>query len=488
MKDQILNLIETTNYTEAADLLITAIQKNGISDDYAILGATICNAIGDSKGETLYIYEGLKCNPNNYELLMLLGNHYLHENADLAYLCYENALFHAIRAEQSEDASIIQSYLDNCITNFQPSVRPVSIVILSYNTLDMTKACIESIRSTCSKDSYELVVVDNASTDGSLEWLSLQDDIVLIANKENAGFPGGCNIGIRASRPQNDIWLLNSDTIIPENALFTLRMGLYTSDRFGAAGSICNEGDNGQRIDQTFDSINEYLEYAATNINIPATNSIEYKAWIIGFSMLIKRTVLEEVGYLDEVFNPGNFEDDDICLRIDLTGFLNVICHNSFIFHYGHGSFNKDYDASRFTSLFNKNKAKFEKKWNGLNPEMFGYKMPGIESAVSHDRDASINILEIGCCSGNNLTRFKYLYPNAKVYGTEKNELLYKSASNMIECVNIDAETDTLPFDTNNFDYIFLNENFNKFSDVAALIEKCKPYMRKNGSIIRLYS
>lgn len=66
-------------------------------------------------------------------------------------------------------------------------MRTTSIVILSYNTLSYTKLCIESIRA-YTKKSYEIIVVDNASTDGSLEWLKEQPDIKLIANRENAGF------------------------------------------------------------------------------------------------------------------------------------------------------------------------------------------------------------------------------------------------------------------------------------------------------------
>ena len=70
-------------------------------------------------------------------------------------------------------------------------MRKTSIVILSYNTLSCTQLCIESIRAYTEKDRYEIIVVDNASTDGSLAWLKEQPDIKLIANTENAGFPAG---------------------------------------------------------------------------------------------------------------------------------------------------------------------------------------------------------------------------------------------------------------------------------------------------------
>lgn len=485
MKDKILNLIETSNYTEAANLLISEVQQNGLNDDYAVLGATICGALNDNNSELLYIQEGLRYNPNNYELLMMLGNHYLTENSNLAYLCYENALHHAIVSGHSDDAEVIKNHLDYCKTDFHPTLRNVSIVILSFNTLEMTKDCINSIRKNCAKGSYELIIVDNASTDGSLDWLKAQDDIVLIANEKNEGFPRGCNIGIEASSPDNDILLLNSDTIVPENALFTLRVGLYSSETIGTAGSVCNEAINGQDIEEQFDTIEEYL-INASNINLPSDSAIECKSWLLGYCMLIKRDVLEETGYLDEIFTPGNFEDNDLSLRINLAGYQNVICHNSFIFHYGHGSFNNDYNPDSYNALIIKNRKKFMDKWQGVEPEKFGYIMPGIESAIKHSQEDNINILEIGCYGGNDLSRLKYFFPKANVYGTEKNKLLSDSASVMIPCVNIDAEKEELPFDKNYFDYIFFNEYYEKFNDADSLIEKCKPYLRMGGFIIRL--
>ena len=88
----------------------------------------------------------------------------------------------------------------------------------------LTQKCIESLRSNLLSDSYEIIVVDNASTDGVTSWLEMQPDIKLIKSDVNLGFPKGCNVGINASTPDNDIFLLNNDTRITPNALFWLRM------------------------------------------------------------------------------------------------------------------------------------------------------------------------------------------------------------------------------------------------------------------------
>ena len=71
-----------------------------------------------------------------------------------------------------------------------------SIIILSYNTLDLLQLCIKSIREYTEEGTYEIVVIENGSKDGSAEWLKEQDDIKGVYNEENQGFPKGCNQGL----------------------------------------------------------------------------------------------------------------------------------------------------------------------------------------------------------------------------------------------------------------------------------------------------
>ena len=89
-------------------------------------------------------------------------------------------------------------------------MKKVAFIILSYNGRDLTEACIESIRKNCTDVCYEIVVVDNASEDGSREWLQQQKDLKLLFNDENQGFPRGCNQGIALADPKSDIFLLNN--------------------------------------------------------------------------------------------------------------------------------------------------------------------------------------------------------------------------------------------------------------------------------------
>ena len=72
-------------------------------------------------------------------------------------------------------------------------IKFTSIIILTYNQIEYTKLCIESIRKFTPKNKYEIIIIDNNSSDGTVEWLKGQSDIKSVYNNKNLGFPKGCN-------------------------------------------------------------------------------------------------------------------------------------------------------------------------------------------------------------------------------------------------------------------------------------------------------
>ena len=307
------------------------------------------------------ILSKIQNNPISYEGYLEYAKYLENVNLKQAYLTYENALFYC----QDELIQIeIQNKLDE-ITYRQGKVEPASIVILSYNNRQLTQQCIESIRETTPISAREIVIVDNNSQDDSVAYLRQQDDIVLVENDFNAGFPGGCNIGIKASKKENDIFLLNNDTILCANSLYTLRMGLYEKESYGAAGSMSERACNHQGFARNV-NIDEDKKFAL-KVNVPDLNMCEIKMILIGYAVLIKRHILEEVGYLDERYFPGNKEDEDFGLRVLMANYQNVLVHNSFLIHYGGLSFNKtNRSAIQKTNILKFNeKFGFENNYSG---------------------------------------------------------------------------------------------------------------------------
>ena len=218
-----------------------------------------------------------------------------------------------------------------------------SIIILSYNTLEMLQLCIESIREHTEVGSYEIIVVENASKDGSAEWLKEQEDLRCIYNEENQGFPKGCNQGLEIAEG-TELLLLNSDTIVTKNWLENLCRALYSDPAVGAVSCVTNCCSNNQQIEAPYENIAEMQAFAADyNKSNPAR--WEKKTTLVGFCFLFKRDVFDKVGFLDEQFSPGNFEDDDYSLRILQQGWDLLLCRDTFIHHFGHASFLKGYGA-----------------------------------------------------------------------------------------------------------------------------------------------
>ena len=248
-----------------------------------------------------------------------------------------------------------------------------SIIILSYNTLEMLQLCIESIREYTEVGTYEIIVVENASKDGSAEWLKEQGDLRCIYNEENQGFPRGCNQGLKIAEG-TELLLLNSDTVVTKDWLSNLRRALYSDPTVGAVSCVTNCCSNNQQIEVSYRGMEEMQAFAA-DYNKSNPTSWEKKTTLVGFCYLFKREVFDKVGFLDEQFSPGNFEDDDYSLRILQQGWDLLLCHDTFIHHFGHARFSKGYGdqeaaekARRSNALIERNAALFLNKWHV--PEM----------------------------------------------------------------------------------------------------------------------
>lgn len=240
-----------------------------------------------------------------------------------------------------------------------------SIVVVTYNKLSYLKLCVESIKKYSIGENYELIIVDNMSTDGTRNWLAQKKDIKKIYNSTNLGFTKGCNQGILKAQGDN-VLLLNNDVIVTENWLSNLIKCLYTRKEIGAVGPITNNCSNAQLIRVSYNSIKE-MELWAKKYNAGNDKSWEERKRLIGFCLLIKREVINTIGLLDERFSPGNFEDDDYCFRMRKAGYRLILCKNTFVHHFGSISFSN----SNYYELLKINKEKFEKKWKCKYEEIF---------------------------------------------------------------------------------------------------------------------
>ncbi len=483
LKKDISSLIESGDLNKAISLI--AQYETIILDDPDIYSMKAIIAMMEenfSYAEKI-INNGLKLDENHFDLLYNFG--YLYQiqgkvQSSIEY--YRRALINTKNQDEKDEiynALNILEAEENRLEVMEDIIPGTSIIILTYNNLEYSKLCIESIRKYTKRGSCEIIVVDNNSTDNTVKWLKQQNDIKLILNKENLGFPKGCNQGIEIAEKDNDILLLNNDVVVTQNWIDNLKRCLYSNNKIGAVGSITNSCSNYQAIPVQYNNLDEMIGFAKQN-NISSSSKWEERLRLVGFCMLIKNSVVKEVGFLDERFSPGNFEDDDYSFRVRKAGYRLMLCKDSFIHHFGSASFGKE--TSKYNNLLINNRRKFKEKW-GFDPYHIIDIRKDITELIVQDNTQEPKILQVGCSGGGTLLDIKNAIPSSHLYGIESEKKVLANSDNFANIITGDINSIN-KFAKESFDYIIITKNYNDLAILQQDLKKVCPHLAQNGSIL----
>jgi len=241
----------------------------------------------------------------------------------------------------------------------------LSIVIVSWNVKELLEQCIRSIMNTVSNINYEIIIVDNASSDGTKEYLVTIEEqyqnIKVIFNPKNLGFAAANNIGIKNSSGEYII-LLNNDTIVTYGWINGLIKYFNMDPLIGMVGPVTNSIGNEARINVDYKNLKDMDNFAYIYTNNNRWKYFEISVLAM-FCIALSKNVIEKVGLLDEQYTVGMFEDDDYSLRVKRAGYKIICAEDVFIHHFGGASFNR-LDTEEYQKVFEENKRKFENKWN----------------------------------------------------------------------------------------------------------------------------
>ncbi len=191
----------------------------------------------------------------------------------------------------------------------------VSIIILTFNSKRYILNCLKSVeKSTYSN--YEIIVVDNGSRDGTIDLVKNNfPELKVVLNKENLGFTGGNNLGIKNA--QGDIiLLLNDDTIIHQDLLKVLVKELMSSDKIGIVGPKIYYMDEPKKIWFAGGKI-DWFKGRGYHLKSNKKQQVDF---ITGCALMIKREVINRIGLLDEKFF-AYYEDADWCQKAKRAGY-----------------------------------------------------------------------------------------------------------------------------------------------------------------------
>lgn len=238
----------------------------------------------------------------------------------------------------------------------------LSIILLNYNGYRDTMECIKSIKKNEIDLNYYIIVVDNNSSDNSVEVISLIEDIIVIKRNVNDGFSAGNNVGIRyALKTLNSkyILLLNNDTIITKNAISNMLENIKNDDSTGMVTCKLIKENDKKTID-CYGGIINWNKVVGNFNYVKEENNLYYSKISSGACMLIKKEVFEKVGYLSEDYFMY-FEDLDYSVRVIENNYKIQVVPDSVIYHKGGATAG---EASPFAIKWNtRNRIIFYKKF-----------------------------------------------------------------------------------------------------------------------------
>ena len=237
-----------------------------------------------------------------------------------------------------------------------------SIIILTFNGLELNRKCLAALLAGTGGD-FELVIVDNASRDGTVEFLRAQADprIRVILNEENAGFAGGCNQGARAAAGELLVFL-NNDTEVTPGWLEPLKAALAEPGA-GVAGAKLLFGDGSIQhagLAVSGDGIPRHIYRGFPSGWPPANKPRDFQA-VTGACLAISRGLFEQAGGFEESYVNG-IEDIDLCFRVRRLGYRVVYRPDSVVYHLECASKN------RLDGIF-RNLELYRSRWPSVTPD-----------------------------------------------------------------------------------------------------------------------
>lgn len=237
----------------------------------------------------------------------------------------------------------------------------VSVIIVNYNTKDLIINCLQSIYDQTGQVDYEIIVVDNASVDGSVAAIKNKfPKVILLESPENLGFGKANNLAARTAKGEF-LFFLNSDTLLLNNAIKIFHDAYYAlGDQTGCIGTILwNTNHEPIHSFGTFPTCGRviggnirgrYLKIQEKAFNIDSCTFPLTVDYITGADLFVSASLFKSAGQFDESFFMY-FEETDLQKRITKLGLKNIVIDEAHIVHLAGGSFRKQARLSNESTM-----------------------------------------------------------------------------------------------------------------------------------------
>ena len=228
----------------------------------------------------------------------------------------------------------------------------------------MLAQCLAALTRYTAWPRVEIIVIDNGTRDGTSEWLrarmTSEARLIVIENRDNLGFARAANQGIRRASAEYVV-LLNDDTLPAPGWLSRLIAHLERDPMLGLVCPVTNHIGNAAQVPTQYRDSAE-LERLAVERAFAHAGQLLGLDTVALFCAAMRRPLLTEIGWLDERFEVGMFEDDDLSRTLRSRGLGLGVALDAFVHHVGQASFGR-LTPSEYLEIWEANRRRFEAKW-----------------------------------------------------------------------------------------------------------------------------
>ncbi|NLE45502.1 MAG: glycosyltransferase family 2 protein [Chloroflexi bacterium] len=234
-------------------------------------------------------------------------------------------------------------------------MKSASVIIINWNGASHIDTCLRALQSEAT-NSDEIIVVDNASTDHSVEFVRTYFSAIrLVCNEANLGYAGGANVGLRAARG-DVLVLLNPDVEVRSGWLDAVKAGLEPGDVGVVGCKLLYPGGN--VIQHAGGILKRPLglsdHYGYGRIDVGQFDTVRDVDFVTGAAFALRRDLLESVGFFDDAFYPAYSEEVDYCLRVREAGYRVLYVPTAVAIHHEYSSVGGN--SSQYYQFFHRNR------------------------------------------------------------------------------------------------------------------------------------
>lgn len=370
------------------------------------------------------------------------------------------------------------------------SVPLVSIVVIAFNRLQKTKNCVESILKYTNSSDYELILVDNGSSDETINYFTnisfKNKKIIKITKNLQMSFATVKGVALCQGR---FISILANDLIMTKDWLKNILLCFESDKKIGMVCTMSSNISNLQDAQLTFNSFEEMQERAA-QYNVSDCKKWHERLRLITVGTVFRRECLDICGNFDYGFY-HDFIDDDITFQIRRAGYKTVLCKDVFIYH--DHPFGSDKNTGELEKSLEKGRNDFKTKYYGIDAwdDVNNYETTMINLVEKPKHKKNIKILGIDVKCGTPILELKNKIKEFNIFNAQLSSFS-QDAKYMADLKTIcegDVICDRIEymneyFKNDKFDYILLGEEINLYMNMKQLLERTYDLLQDNGQLL----